>query len=229
MIVAQDAPGASKKPGADNSDDSLLANQDSALPEGAGAVPVSGGGAAAAVQPEEEDLLGISFGGGGGAPSSSSAPAYAGVSVEFTAPGSASSSSYAAPAALSSSAYPAQAQVLSLVPGAVLDPDAFQGKWLSLPVSQSISMRLSRLPNGPGEVETLVRGALFSTIASGELPAQLKFYLYARDSIGAFHLVELLMDKNTGAVSGTVKSDAPGGAPVAVQALSTALRPMLAA
>ena len=110
----------------------------------------------------------------------------------------------------------------------MLDPAAFQAKWGSSPVAQNISLRLSRLPSGPNEVEGLAKAAHFVTIASGDLPAQLKFYLFARDAGGAFHLIELLMDKNTGAVTGTVKSDAPAAAPAVVGALAAALRPMLA-
>ena len=153
MIVAQDTPGAVKKPGADNSDDSLLANQDSALgPErgaadGAGAQPTAAAGAhkapSAASPAEEEDLLGISFGGG-------AAPAAAATTGSYYVP--ASVAPYAPTdfggAGVAGAVAPAP---FALVPNAVLEPMAFQSKWGALPTAQTLSLRLSRLPQGPGE------------------------------------------------------------------------------
>jgi hypothetical protein len=55
------------------------------------------------------------------------------------------------------------------------------------------------------------------TIASGDTGPALKWFLFCRDTGGAFHLVEAVLEKANGRVAITVKSD-PGGAVAAALA-----------
>ena len=112
-------------------------------------------------------------------------------------------------------------------PGATLDPGTFQAKWGSLPAAPLVSLRASRLPS-TAEVESLARKASFYTIASGDVGNVLKFYFFGCEAAGAYHLLEVLLDKTTGAVTITFKSDAGGNAQAALQAFGTAIMPILA-
>ena len=50
--------------------------------------------------------------------------------------------------------------------------------------------------------------------------------MYGQDGQGGYHLFELVLDKGTGVISVTVKSDIPGNAAPAALALAQALRPL---
>ena len=192
---------AAAKPAADASDDSLLGNADGALPE---ASPAS------------------SSGGGGHATASAAAAAPAEeedlLGLSFGAP--------PAPAPPAAAPPPAPAASV-LVPGAVLAPADFQSKWGSLG-GQAFRLQAARVPT-TAEVEALARAGHLATVASGDVGTSLKFYFYGRDGGGAFHLLELLLDKSNGVVAVTLKSENPGAAAAVAQAVATALRPVLAA
>lgn len=224
---------ATPKPSQGDSDDSLLgggsdggASSSSSVADGH-----AGAGASPAVSGVEEDLLGLSMGGG---PSPMMTSAY---SAPMT------SSAYSAPMAAAAPspvpqqpppqpvAAPSAAAAPSssfLVPGAILAPNDFQAKWGGLGAGQQLALRAARLPS-TAEVEALARGGNLLTIASGDVGSHLKFYFYGRDAAGAFHLLEVILDKNNGNITATLKSDNPAMAPAVAQALAAALRPILAA
>lgn len=119
---------------------------------------------------------------------------------------------------------PAAAAAPQLVPSPVLDPASFQGKWGSLAPVGAISMRAARLPSTT-EVEAMARAQNISTIASGDVQTALKFFMYGQDAVtGSYTLFELVLDKGTGAITGTVKADQPARAQGAVAAMQAALR-----
>jgi hypothetical protein len=201
-------------------DDRLLSGGDDEGAPGAGAGSGSGGGmgaggGAGAAAPEV-DLLGDDlFGGGAPAPAPAPAPAaasgFGGLLGGFASMGLGS----AAPAA----------SAVTILPSSVLDPPAFQGKWGALPVSQAMQLRAQRVPT-TDEVSGLARAAGVQTVASGDTGAQLKFYLFAQDSTGGFHLFEVVLDKSNGAIAATIKSDNRAHVGVAAAALAGALRPV---
>jgi hypothetical protein len=167
----------------------------------------TGSSSSAAAPAEEEDLLGIGFGSGGSSSSAASSSSFVPVSL----------SNFAAPA-------PAPAPI-SILPTASLDPGSFQSKWTTLPTSLALNLRAARLP-ATAEVETMARNGGLFTIASGDVQTALKFYFYAQDSTGGFHLFEMLLDKTNGVISGTLKSENAAATQAAYAALAAALRPL---
>jgi hypothetical protein len=232
MIVALDAAKpAGGKPAAAFSDDGLLSGADDALPRaagqenGVGAAP--SGGAAASHAPAvsngggEVDLLGADdlLGLGPGPVSASSSSGSGAAATSFAAP------SFVPPSAAAAAPAAPAAPAFALQAGAAMDPATFQSKWTALPTAGASSLRAGRVP-ATAEVEALARAAHIYTIASGDVAAALKFYLYARDTGGAFHLLEVVLDKSNGAVTATIKSDNPAAAPAVAAALAAALRPL---
>lgn len=116
--------------------------------------------------------------------------------------------------------------VTLIPPTAPLEPAAFQGKWGMLATSHTGTLRASRVPS-TAEVEGLARSGNILPIASGDVTAALKFYLYAQDSNSGYHLFEVVLDKSNGVVTVTIKSDIPGNAVRAFSGLGTALKPVL--
>lgn len=110
--------------------------------------------------------------------------------------------------------------------GVLLDPAAFQAKWGSLPSAPLVMLQAVRVPSTV-EVETLARAGAFYTIASGDVGSQLKFYFYGGDMAGALHLFEVALDKTNGHISVALKSENMAVAQQVVQALATAIHPVL--
>jgi vesicle coat complex subunit len=203
-------------------DDRLLTDEDGAGQTGGGGG--GGGGGAPEVDLLGDDLLGL------GSP----APAPVPVPQQSTTAASASSfggfggfgsllggfgGSAAAPTPTPAIAPPA----VSIVPVSVLDPQSFQSKWGSLAISQQFQLRALRIPS-TDEISALLKSSGVQTIASGDTGMHFKFYVYAQDSMGSFHCIEMLLEKSNGAISATVKSDLPANSKLAVQALTNALR-----
>ena len=199
-------------------DDRLLTEDDGTAQSG------GGGGGAPEVDLLGDDLLGL------GAPSPAPAPqpASAAAASGFGGFGGFGSllggfggGSAAAPAPAPAAA--PSAPVVSILPASVLDPPSFQSKWGALAVSQQVQLRAQRVPS-TDEVSSILKASGIQTIASGDTGLQLKFYVFAQDSMGSFHCIEMLLDKSNGAISATIKSDLPANSRVAVTALSNALR-----
>ncbi|KAL7446932.1 hypothetical protein ACHAXM_011714 [Skeletonema potamos] len=102
-------------------------------------------------------------------------------------------------------------QSLSLKTSLSLSGEDYQSKWGSIPDSEAIV--ISRLPMGSAPPSTeVVEGALsaFSvfTIASGELPTEFKFFLYAQEEEslgGCYFLVQAVALKHPSSLNLTIK------------------------
>ena len=125
--------------------------------------------------------------------------------------------SFTAPAAA------APAPAVSLLPQCALDPGSFQAKWGALGAGQQLALQCRTRVPSVEEVSAAARGAGLQTMASGDTGAQLKLFLFGQDSQMGFHCLELLVDKASGRISVTVKSDMAQNAGVVSQALSGAL------
>lgn len=102
-------------------------------------------------------------------------------------------------------------QSLSLKPSLSLSGEDYQSKWGSVPDSEAIV--ISGLPMGSAPSSTdVVEGALsaFSvfTMASGELPTEFKFFLYAQEEEsygGCYFLVQAVALKQPSSLNLTIK------------------------
>jgi hypothetical protein len=209
LITPLDAPGNRAAGGVASSDgDTLLAEAETPSSEHSGvsahAAPVHA--PAPAPAPKEIDLLGEDLLGIGGSYSSAPVPTFGGAAFGLGAPA------------------PAPAPVALRI-GATLDPAAFQSKWGTLPVAQTLTLRAPRVVT-TAEVETLTRNAGIYTIASGDVGTQLKFYFFTSDSPSTFHLFEVVFDKTNGVLTATIKTDNASVLPAVVQLFAAALRPI---
>jgi Adaptin N terminal region/Beta2-adaptin appendage, C-terminal sub-domain len=236
---------AKQQQASNNDDEGLLSQADSALPsytEGGGAAaPASGssvgGGAGSAPVADllgADDLLGI--GGGGGAYQPTPVP----VAAPAPAPAAASSASgllglsslYGPPTTTAAAAAPAPAAAgPTFRAGVTLDPGSYQSKWGAMPPSSVLQLRGGRpgVSITTGDIDMLLRNNSIYTIASGDVGASIKFYLFANDSAtGSLHLWELLLDKASSTFAITQKSENVMAASTAAAGITAALRPLLA-
>ena len=163
-------------------DDRLLAGDDEVEIVGDGGIAAPVAGVASLQQPREVDLLGDDL-----------------LGLGLGGGGGAPPTSSVSPSAA------------ALLPQAWMDPPTFQTKWGGLPVSTTWSLRATRLPSSPGEVEALAKAFGICTIASGDTGAAIKWFLFAQDLSKLYILMEAMLDKQTGALNVTVKAD-PGAA-----------------
>ncbi len=79
---------------------------------------------------------------------------------------------------------PTSAASFALNPGVSMSGDEYQTSWSSVPDAEShvLSIPLSNLPSSTNAVESPLAQASIKTMASGELPSEFKFFLYAQDS-----------------------------------------------
>ena len=81
-----------------------------------------------------------------------------------------------------------------------MTPDDYQSKWGAIPDSEaSVSMvPMQRLPANADQVERSLAANAVLTMASGELPNEFKFFLYASDSTsGAIFLIQSNIEKSS--------------------------------
>lgn len=103
---------------------------------------------------------------------------------------------------------PTPAPIQSPAPaGFILDPNVtlsgedYQSKWGNVPDADGHVriVPLTSQPPSTDDVEVQLGQASIKTMASGELPTELKFFLYAKESDGAFILVQASIAKDAGA------------------------------
>ena len=90
--------------------------------------------------------------------------------------------------------------LFSLNPSFTMTPDDYQSKWGAIPDSEaSVSMvPMQRLPANADQVERSLAANAVLTMASGELPNEFKFFLYASDSTsGAIFLIQSNIEKSS--------------------------------
>lgn len=137
----------------------------------------------------EVDLMGVGSSPAAAAP----APAPGGDAlVDFLGFG------YATPAAAPA---PPPANSPPFVPGVTMAGDDYQNTWGAINDSESLvaMVPLKRIPGSTDEVETALSRYNISTMASGELPTEFKFFLYAQESSSnALVLIQGNLDKQSG-------------------------------
>ena len=92
------------------------------------------------------------------------------------------------------------ASVLSLSPGASLSGDQYQSMWGSISDADAVvsTIPLPSLPPSTDHVEHALAGIHIMTMASGELPNEFKFFLYAQDAeSGSYLLIQSNIDKSS--------------------------------
>jgi len=105
----------------------------------------------------------------------------------------------------------------TLNPNFSLSGDEYQSNWSLVPDAEShvLSVPLSSLPPSTGAVEGPLAQSSIKTMASGELPTELKFFLYAQDtsSDGSIILVQASIGKGSIPTEMllTIKVSGPGG------------------
>jgi AP-4 complex subunit beta-1 len=87
----------------------------------------------------------------------------------------------------------AQESAFALAPGVTMTGDEYQSKWASISDSEAIvsTVSLRSVPSSTDEIEAGLTSISVSTMASGELPAEFKFFLYAKHATsGNFFLIQ---------------------------------------
>jgi len=104
-----------------------------------------------------------------------------------------------APAPVPSAApQPAANGRIALTPPGTMSGEEYQGQWGSIADSEAIvgTVMLSSIPPSTDVVEAALASENVSTMASGELPGEFKFFLYAKDGAsGAMLLVQSNISK----------------------------------
>jgi len=103
------------------------------------------------------------------------------------------------PAAASAPAPAPNASGISLSASAAMTGEEYQSKWESIPDADSIvSMApLGVLPPSTNQVEAALASVNVMTMASGELPGEFKFFLYAQDTnSGSIFLLQSNVEKS---------------------------------
>ena len=158
--------------------------------------PLSPSEAAAAPIPEANGHAGgeVDLMGGGGPPVAAAAPpapAPAGDLVDFLGFGDPSPAAAPAP----------HAHAPPFSPSASLSGDDYQNSWGAINDSVSIvtMIPMKGIPGSTDEVEAALATNNIMTMASGELPTEFKFFLYAREtSSNALILIQGNIDKQSG-------------------------------
>lgn len=106
---------------------------------------------------------------------------------------------------------------IRLVPNVALTGDEYQAKWGAVQDADAHVMivPLSTRPGSTDDVERLLEHACIKTMASGELPTELKFFLYAQEvpPTGSIILVQasIAKDNSSSEMLLTIKISGPGG------------------
>lgn len=125
---------------------------------------------------------------------------------------------------------PPAGQAMTLREDFVLDSSTFQGQWGALPDTLNSTLCvLSRLPAAPAEVEGVMRANHIKTMASGNLDAVMKIFFYAGDTNQTLYLIQMIIDKSSGAVQVTVKVGNASAPAEAAARIADVLRSSLAA
>jgi len=87
----------------------------------------------------------------------------------------------------------AQPPSYSLASGVAMTGDEYQSKWAAISDADAMvsTVAMKNVPATTGEVESLLLRSSVATMASGELPTEFKFFLYAKEaSTGNFFLIQ---------------------------------------
>jgi AP-4 complex subunit beta-1 len=102
------------------------------------------------------------------------------------------------PSPVAATTYLSPTAGVTLSATAVMSSDDFQSHWISISDNESVvsTVPMSRLPMNTDEVEAKLVTRNIMTMASGELPTEFKFFLYAQDSSsGNLFLIQANLEK----------------------------------
>ena len=106
---------------------------------------------------------------------------------------------------------PPQPQTRSLVEAAgAVNGELFQAKWGAISDERVITVPTNGAPQGTDMVDAMLASLNVHTMASGELPDMIKFFVYARDTRNALYLVQCIIDKTSPKADLTVKIEGDG-------------------
>ena len=99
-------------------------------------------------------------------------------------------------------------QTLSLKSNVSLSGDEYQTKWGAIADTDAtvVSLPLKLAPASTDTVESSLRAFNILTMASGELPAEFKFFLYCQEEAGGFYLIQAIVQKAPPSLTLTVKT-----------------------
>jgi hypothetical protein len=153
------------------------------------------------------------------------APAPEGGGFEVAAPPSVAPASYVPAAAdvmdllgfgnttLPSAPPPTLTEVLSLTPNVTMSGDGYQTTWGSISDADATvtTIPLNAVPSSTDEVEAALARNNIMTMASGELPSEFKFFLYAKDTSDVMFLLQGNVSKSPGESLLIITIKATGG------------------
>ncbi|CAM9826876.1 unnamed protein product, partial [Ectocarpus sp. 6 AP-2014] len=93
--------------------------------------------------------------------------------------------------------------------GITINSGQFQSLWAALGAGVESSFEMSKVPASTQEVEGLLTARGVNTMASGNKPAAMKFFFYAKDVLGSTYLMQCSVLKPERLLELVVKSDAP--------------------
>ena len=106
------------------------------------------------------------------------------------------------PAPVAAAAPTSSSSGLQLNPSVSLTGDEYQTQWSSIADADAVvqAVPLPHMPANTDQVEQALQACAVMTMASGELPQEFKFFLYAHDAnTGAVFLIQSNIDKSSAA------------------------------
>jgi hypothetical protein len=90
--------------------------------------------------------------------------------------------------------------------------DLFQAKWAAISDQDERTLRVGPVTQGADLVDAMLASLHVHTMASGEVGQELKFFVYARDSLGALYLAQAVISTADSSTQLTVKTEGAGDA-----------------
>ena len=116
-------------------------------------------------------------------------------------------------AALSEDVAPPAPPSRSLVESAgSVTGDLFQAKWAAISDQDERTLRVGPVTQGADLVDAMLASLHVHTMASGQVGEELKFFVYARDALGALYLAQAVISTASMETQLTVKTEGAGDA-----------------
>ena len=90
--------------------------------------------------------------------------------------------------------------------------DLFQAKWAAISDQDERTLRVGPVTQGADLVDAMLASLHVHTMASGQVGEELKFFVYARDSLGALYLAQAVISTASMETQLTVKTEGAGDA-----------------
>ena len=90
--------------------------------------------------------------------------------------------------------------------------DLFQAKWAAISDQDERTLRVGPVTQGADLVDAMLASLHVHTMASGQVGEELKFFVYARDALGALYLAQAVISTASMETQLTVKTEGAGDA-----------------